>query len=69
MVITASGKLEAKSADSSKTADDFVDEMIKEPSLDRFFDIHPERLTDDDFRQFIAQQRRERARFIEKDSK
>lgn len=49
-----------------KTGPDLVDEMAKEPTLDRYFDINPSKLTDDDLWELIGIERGRRAMFIKK---
>ena len=47
---------------------DIVDEMSKSVTLNKFFDNNPSRLSDDDLRDLIDFNRRERAQRVEKDS-
>ena len=53
--------------DAPKTGPEIIDEMVKEPTLDTFLDRNPRTMTDEDLRQFIELQRRNRAAYIEKE--
>lgn len=52
------------------TGPEIIDEMIKKPTLDQFFDrnlkVHP--LTDEELLQMVQHYREERALFMEKES-
>jgi hypothetical protein len=52
-----------------KDGNELIDEIAKEPNLDRFFDCNPKTLNDDDLRQLIEVERQRRALFIEKKGK
>ena len=47
-----------------KTATDLVTDMIKDPTLDQFFDRNPAELKDQDFRALVEIERARRAEFI-----
>lgn len=53
----------------AKEGNELIDEIAKEPNLDRFFDRNPKTLTDDALRELIAIERTKRALFIEKKGK
>lgn len=52
-----------------RTAVEIMDDMVKAPTLDRFFDNDPSSFSDGDFWELIATLRSQRAIFIEKDNK
>lgn len=49
-----------------ETGPETIDRMTLEKSLDRFFQTNPGALTDADYVEFVATQRKLRALFIEK---
>lgn len=54
--------------DEVRDGNELIDEIAKVPNLDFFFDANPKSFTEDQFRELIEVQRRERALFIEKKS-
>lgn len=52
-----------------QTGQEAIDEISKAPTLDVFFDRNPKTLSDDDLRQLIEVERKDRALFIEKKGK
>lgn len=50
----------------SSTGAELIGEMIKEPSLDVFYDRHPDTLTAQDYKLLIDRLRADRARFTDK---
>lgn len=52
-----------------KEANDFIDEIGQDPTLNSFFDRNPKTLTDDDLLRLIEIERQNRALFIEKKGK
>lgn len=53
----------------AKTGKEMVDEIAKEPNLDKFFDRNPRDLDDQALRELIEIERGRRALFIEKKGK
>lgn len=51
------------------TGNEQIDDIGKTPNLDMFFDKNPRELTDEQFREYIAIERQNRALFIEKKGK
>lgn len=51
----------------AQTAGELISEMIKAPTLDRFFDNDPSRFTDEDLMEYISIERKNRAMLIEKE--
>lgn len=49
-----------------KEANDYIDEIGQDPTLNSFFDRNPRSLSDDELRQLIDIERQNRALFIEK---
>jgi len=56
-------------ADKTPDANALVDEIGKDPTLDLYFDRNPKTLTDDELRQLIDVEPRNRAAFIRKKGK
>jgi hypothetical protein len=50
------------------TAHDLVEEMVKQPTLDQFFNRNPAEITDAELAQFVEIERQRRVDFITADA-
>jgi len=55
--------------DPPKTGPELIDEMIKEPNMDRVFDLDPKLITAEDYLELVRGLRLKRSQFIEAASK
>ena len=50
-----------------KTGNELIDEMVEDPTMDQFYDRHPNTLTEDDLKKIVLIERKNRALYITKE--